>query len=316
MYTVAPRESQSTSALGNCCSKAFSGLLMTAFALGACGGDNDRNSDGGPGDGAGGGGFPDGSNTGVPDGVVLTPYTGPCTLQTSTTLDAVDATSCDAIVIQAGDVVITRSRLPRVEATVEGGTYSVSISDSTVIAGEWVGGAIWGNNITAARVEVTGGQHSFHCGDNCIVRDSWLHEQWNPDGESFHNNAFISNGGSNMQITHNTLHCTALLNATEGGCTADLSLFGDFGPIANVKVERNLLKANNSSISYCAYGGHSPAKAHPIATGIEYVDNVFERGANGKCGVYGPITSFQTSASGNVWMGNRFEDGVIIDPAD
>jgi hypothetical protein len=290
-------------------------VLLFVLAFAGC---SDPGSDGGPSDGSNGdgGGFPNESTTGVPDGVSLTPYTGPCTLQASTTLDAVDATSCDAIVIQAGDVVITSSLLPRVEATVEGGSYSVTISDSTVRAGEWQGGALWGNHITATRVEVTGGQHSFHCGDNCIVRDSWLHDQWNPDGESFHNNAFISNGGSNMEVTHNTLHCTPLINATDGGCTADISLFGDFGPIANVTVQRNLMKANNSSISYCAYGGYAPSKAYPIATAIKYVDNVFERGANGKCGVYGPATAFQSSATGNVWSGNRFDDGTVVDPEE
>jgi hypothetical protein len=119
-----------------------------------------------------------------------------------------------------------------------------------------------------------------------------------------------------MEITHNTLHCTPLLNATDGGCTADLSLFGDFGPIADVKVERNLLKANSSSISYCGYGGYAPSKAYPIATGVEYIDNIFERGANGKCGVYGPITAFQSSATGNVWTGNRFDDGTVVDAAE
>lgn len=262
------------------------------------------------------GGFPGETNTGVPDGTTLAVYDGPCTLQESTTIDAVDATGCGAIVVQSGDVVITRSRLPRLEATVEGGSYSLTVTDSTILAGEWVGGAIWGNHITAARVNVTGGQHSFHCGSHCTVTDSWLHDQWNPDGESFHNNAFITNGGTDIVVRHNTLHCTAQLNSTDGGCTADLSLFGDFEPVTDVTVERNLFKANDSSISYCAYGGHSPSKAFPIATGIRYRDNVFERGPNGKCGVYGAITSFQSSAEGNVWSGNVFDDGTVLDPED
>lgn len=281
----------------------------------ACGGD----------DGAGGGGidastnsgtFPGVQNTGVPAGTTLTTYAGPCTLQASTTITGVDASGCDAIVVQAGDVVISNSLLPRVEATVEGGGYSVTISDSSIVAGEWVGGALWGYNLTATRVNITGGQHSVHCAGNCRIEDSWLHDQYNPDGESFHNNAFLSNGGADMQIVHNTLHCTALLNATDGGCTADLSLFGDFAPIANVVVERNLFKANASSISYCAYGGYAPSKAHPIATGIVYRDNVFERGTNGKCGVYGPVTAFQMSATGNEWSGNVFDDGTVVDAAE
>lgn len=259
------------------------------------------------------GGWPGPGNTGVPAGTTLTPYTGPCTITSARTLSAVDATKCDALVIQARDVVIDKSLVPRVESTV-GDSGSVTITDSSVRGGDWVDGSVWGYNISATRVDVTGGQHSFHCNDNCILVDSWLHDQYNPDGQSFHNNAFISNGGTNMLVRHNTLHCTPLLNATDGGCTADVSLFGDFDPITNVTVDRNLLKANNSSISYCAYGGYSPSKPFPVAEGIVFTNNVFERGTNNKCGVYGPVTAFQKSATGNVWSGNVWSDGSPVNP--
>lgn len=260
-------------------------------------------------------GWPGTSNTGVPAGTVLTKYRGPCTITIAMTITNVDALGCGQLIIATKNVTITKSLLPRVESTYGDGDSSVTLADSTVRAGAFSDGAIWGYNITAARVNVSGGQHSFHCNDNCTLTDSWLHDQYNPAGLGYHNNAFISNGGSNMVIRHNTLHCTAILNSTNGGCTADVSLFGDFDPITNVTVENNLLKANNSSISYCAYGGYSPAKAYPIATGIRFINNVFERGANRKCGVYGPVTSFQSSATGNYWSGNKFDDGVVINPA-
>ena len=200
--------------------------------------------------------------------------------------------------------------MPRIETTASG--TSVDISDSEVRAGAWSDGALWGSNIKATRVEVTGGQHSVHCQDSCTIVDSWLHGQHNPDGGSYHTNAFLTNGGTGMVLRHNTLHCDSILNSTDGGCTADVSLFGDFEPVTDVLVEGNLLKANNSSISYCAYGGYQPSKRYPNSTQIRYLDNTFERGANGKCGVYGPVTSFDSTAAGNVWSGNRFEDGTAI----
>jgi hypothetical protein len=190
----------------------------------------------------------------------------------------------------------------------------VRLTDSEVRAGTWSGGAVWGSHLTLLRVNVTGGQHSVHCSNDCVVEDSWLHDQYNPEGEEFHNNAFLSNGGRNMVVRGSTLHCTAELNDANGGCTGDLSLFGDFGPIRNVTVENNLFKANNSSISYCLYGGHSPSKKYPIATGIVITGNVFERGANNKCGVYGPATSFQSSAEGNVWRDNVWDNGGAVSP--
>jgi hypothetical protein len=246
----------------------------------------------------------------------LSAYTGPCTIQTANYAikNADVRAKCGELLIQTTGVTIDNSRLPRVESTYGDGASSVKITNSNVEAGNWVEGAVWGYNITLDRSEVTGGQHSVHANDNVTVTNSWLHSQYNPDGQSYHNNAFITNGGSNMVVRHNTLHCTAILNSTDGGCTADVSLFGDFEPVQNVTIDNNLLKANNSSISYCAYGGYQPAKAYPVSTGIKYTNNVFERGANNKCGVYGPVTSFQTTATGNIWSNNTFEDGALINP--
>lgn len=261
--------------------------------------------------------FPDGSTTGVPDNRELVPYAGPCTLTEPTVLSGVDATgTCPAILVQAPAVRIEESVVPRVDSTaaLEDPSFSVEIVDSEVRAGAWVGGAVWGSNITVLRVEVTGGQHSVHCNDHCIVEDSWLHEQHNPPGEAAHNNGFISNGGTDMMLRGNTVHCTSLLNATGGGCTADLSLFGDFGPISHVTVEGNLFGANASSIPWCVYGGHSPGKAYPEATHVVFTDNVFERGESRTCGVYGPVTSFQTDAAGNAWSGNTWDDGEELVP--
>ena len=261
--------------------------------------------------------FPGPDDTGVPDAIELTPYTGPCTLTEPTVLARVDATeACLAIIVQAADVVIEESRVPRVDVTAaeHDASFSVRVSDSEVVAGDWLGGALWGMNIVAERVEITGGQHSVHCSSTCQIEDSWLHDQANPDGGSAHNNAFLSNGGVDMVVRGNTLHCTAVLNSTEGGCTGDLSLFGDFGPISDVWVEDNLFRANESSISYCAYGGHAPGKAFPVATFVVFVDNVFERGEKGQCGVSGADTSFHADAEGNRWQDNVWDDGTSLVP--
>jgi hypothetical protein len=265
--------------------------------------------------------WPGKSNTGVPKGTELRPYGGPCTITETTTITEVDATEkCDAILVRAPGVVITKSLLPRVDAT-DDGSSSVTLKRVRVKAGRWEGGAIWGYNIVARRVNATGGQHTFHCADDCKVVDSWLHNQWNPDGESFHNNAFISNGGRNMVIRHNRLHCTPRLNDTDGGCTADLSLFGDFDPISHVKIDNNLFMPNLSSISYCLYAGWNPGKPYgDNPTHIEVTDNVFRHGKEddgdeGRCGVYGPVTSFKASGEGNVWRGNRWAGGGKVRPA-
>lgn len=261
-------------------------------------------------------GFPNAANTGVPAGVTLAPYTGPCTFRASdpavVVIDGKNvAAACGEVISYTPlDLTIRNSIVPRVEVTYA--NQSLTITDSEVRAGDWYDGALWGHDINATRVEVTGGQHSVHCMDRCTITDSWLHGQSNPDGGSSHNNAFLSNGGTGMVLRGNTLHCDAILNNTDGGCTADVALFGDFDYITDVLVEGNLLKANNSSISYCAYGGWSPSKPYTEATYVRFIDNVFERGANGKCGVYGPATGFEPSGTGNVWSGNVWDDGGTV----
>ncbi len=47
---------------------------------------------------------------------------------------------------------------------------------------------------------------------------------------------------------------------------------------------------------------------------MRVTNNVFERGANRKCGVYGPVTSFDRNAAGNAWSGNVWDSGEAVNP--
>ena len=79
-------------------------------------------------------------------------------------------------------------------------------------------------------------------------------------------------------------------------------------------VDRNLFVANAKS-AFCAFGGSSNGKPFSGSTNhIAFTDNVFQKGANGTCGSYGPITDFDRNAPGNVWSGNRWDDGTSLDP--
>lgn len=258
-------------------------------------------------------GWPDASNTGHSG--TLTAYTSPCTIQTADlVIDSRDIT-CGQLLIQAPRVVVRNSKAIGIEVDYRYPSASVTIEDSTVNIGASSNSAVGGHDFTIIRSEILGGQHSVGTDGNATVVDSWLHGQYNPDGQGFHNNAFITNGGANMTVRHNTLHCTPQPNSTGGGCTADLSLFGDFSQVSNVLVENNLFKANGG-IAYCAYGGHQPAKPYPNSVGIRFLGNVFERGSNNKCAAFGPVTSFDPNAAGNVWSGNVWEDGATVPSSD
>ena len=76
--------------------------------------------------------------------------------------------------------------------------------------------------------------------------------------------------------------------------------------------------ANNIGIGFCAYGGGTqgkPYSADPTnATNIVFTNNVFQGGANHKCGAYGPVTDFVTGGTGNVWTNNRWDNGAVVPP--
>lgn len=263
-----------------------------------------------------GGCWPYASNTGIPSGTSLTTYGGPCTITSGNSGSAVtitgeDATACGILAVHDVAVTIKNSKVPVIDRTNLNG--SVDISDSELHGETWVGGVLWGSNITAARVHIVGGQHSVHCESNCTITDSWLHGQEAPNGVGTHNNAFISNGGSNMVVRHNTLYCSAPDNGAGGGCTADASIFGDFTNLSNITFDKNLFMATPSG-GYCGSFGYNPSKPYGSnPTNITVSNNVFQKGSNGHCGIFNAVTSY-TAANGNSWSNNKYDDGTVLNP--
>ena len=49
-------------------------------------------------------------------------------------------------------------------------------------------------------------------------------------------------------------------------------------------------------------------------TDIRFIDNVFERGESGTCGIHGAIEAFDVGAPGNVWQNNLYDDGEPVSP--
>lgn len=266
-----------------------------------------------------GGCWPGPNNTGVPAGVTLTPYTGSCTITAANTvIDAKLIDSCDRLDIgpNATNVLIKNSRVNTVVYNDDVGSYngSVTLQDSEVHAGSVTYGAVTYKNITLIRTEVTGGQHNVLCSASCNVHDSYLHDPY-VQGAT-HNNGFISNGGSDYLIEHSTVSCNVPTNATGGGCSGDVSWFGDFGPISNATLNKSLLTAN-TELAYCLYAGHDTKPYGTQAHHITVTNNVFQKGTNNKCGAYGPYTNYYHDISGNappnsIWSGNVWSDGTAL----
>jgi hypothetical protein len=258
--------------------------------------------------------YPGPSNTGVPNGTVLSEYGGPCTIIEQAAVIDSERINCAHLVIKAPDVKITRS-IVLGWIDVDGSGATLTIEDSEVDAGSAHAPAVGFQGVTARRSNLHGGQHGALCGTNCLIEDSWLHGQALPDGESWHLNGYLSNGGSNVVLRHNTVACDQKPNAAGGGCSADASIFGDFSANSNYLFDSNLFIANPSGLGYCLYAGFDPGKPFGAsATEIEIVNNIFERGANDKCGTYGAVTSFDANGQGNVWKNNIWDDATVVHP--
>ena len=265
------------------------------------------------------GGRPGPSNTGVPKGTSLSDYNGPCTItKAGTTIDA-KKISCD-VVVRAADVTIKRSRIDGVvllDSDVPGSAkWSYTLADSEVDAGVQEHPAVSYGNMTVLRSNVHGGITSVQCGEkavSCTIEDSWLHGQQIKQGTDWHLGGFLSNGGHNIRIRHNTIVCDTPVTPDGQGCTGDLNLLGDFAVVADVVVSDNYLGANTGS-SYCLYGGDAASKPFPHGNNIRVTGNIFERGKNAKCADYGPVSSFNVHGPGNVWDDNKWSNGGNVTP--
>lgn len=257
------------------------------------------------------GDWPDADSTGVPAGTNLSDYTGDCNItQPDTSIDA-KTVNCDLIITTTG-VKITRSVINgnvNVRRPAEG--YSFSISDSEVYVGQRLVTGLGNGNFTATRVEVVGGGRSAYCQSNCTIERSYVHGQTgDPDGEAHLSGIRM---GQRTTLRFNTITCEGKRIPPASGCSAALTGYGDFAAIQDNLIEGNLFLGGTAS--FCAFGGSSRGKPHSSeARDIRFINNVFERGATGKCGILAPIEAFDSNAPGNVWQGNTWDDGEPLPP--
>ena len=266
-----------------------------------------------------GGPWPNPNNTGVPAGTTLSAYSGPCTITAANTVIDAKTINCD-LEVRAANVTIKRSRITGIvilDTDLSGSSaWSMTLADSTVSVGQRQQAAVSYGNMTVLRSDISGGVTSVQCGEHaisCTVQDSYLHGQLIPPNANWHLGGFLSNGGHNIRLRHNTIICDAPANNIGEGCSGDLNLFGDFAQIADVVADSNFLGAS-VGMAMCLNGGDSSSKAYPHASGVVVTNNVFARGTNGKCGDYGPVAGFNVNGPGNVWSNNTWDKGGAVAP--
>ncbi|HSX34116.1 MAG TPA: DUF4082 domain-containing protein [Candidatus Saccharimonadales bacterium] len=264
-------------------------------------------------------GFPGSNNTGVPLGKRLpvrdrgmTIYENGATVENVQIEGEVD--------VRAQNVTIKNSKINSIvyldRDAVGGLSWYLTLEDSTVNAGPVQRGAITLGQVTVRRANIYGGQTSIICSADCNVSDSWLHGQALPAHQTWHLGGFLSNGGSNMQLSHNTISCDTANNIEGGGCSGDLNLYGDFEAIQNITIDGNLFTANQDA-GYCLAAGYNASKTYgPGANNVSVINNTFQKGTTGFCAGFGVATDYKiggTPAPGNVWTNNHYDDGTVVD---
>jgi hypothetical protein len=309
---------------------AVSGLLLLACATGCVG---TKVNDAGPTTTAASdtsttsperpGTFPNASDTGVPPGTALTHYTGPTTI-----------THCGAVIsskivdgglnIRVGNgthspatpcVTIKDSLIKGpVDDRYQGLGYGPVVLTDTEIAAPLAPstmGLLTESNWFAWRVNAHGGGYAAtQCDGYCELHDSWIHDMFFTS--PYHYDAFLTNGnyGAPILLDHNSLLCDFPEGQgnPDGGCAADLGLYGDESNISNVTITNNLFVANPDAFGYCIHAGSNPAKPFSHGTNIVVRDNTFQAGSNGKCGGSGPVADWVYN-SGDIWSGNKWDNG-------
>lgn len=273
-----------------------------------------------------GGCWPGEGNTGVPDGVILSNYSGPCTITAANTIiNAQLITNCDRIDVQAAGVRITNSRII-------GGLDTLAAPSTVYIADSEVHGpkdaqgryivpfrVVRATHTTFLRSEVTGGHGTFYCENDCLVENSLLHKQGTDWAEGGQTHFSAIRMDQYLTLRHSTIACEAGRPRAGTGCSADLTGYADagFGPVNNNLIERNLIIGNRGGgATMCAYGGATPGKPDSNdptnATYIRFISNRFVRASSGYCGNLGTILHFDSSRTGNVWTDNLYNDGAPI----
>jgi hypothetical protein len=188
-------------------------------------------------------GFPDASNTGVPDGLALTRDADGIEVRTAGAL--VDAVSTPWIRVMAPNVTIRRSQVG------DGNESMPIVNDSTGLLVEDVtidgadGTGIMFDNYTARRVEVHGTENGFNAGENTTIVDSWVHDL-DTSGDAHTDGIQISGSGNDVLVRHNTIDPVP----SGAGCTSPV--INSNGSSNNMTVEENrLLGAGCSVALYC-----------------------------------------------------------------
>jgi hypothetical protein len=260
------------------------------------------------------GGWPDASTTGVVPGTSLTTVNGGVTLDKAGTVYENKLVVNGSIEVTASNVTIRNVKI----VGKPGGTNWIVVPWWQGVSGVRIEHVEIDGQKTSDQAAIgNGGYTCLYCnihdtGDgfraekDVLIQDSFVHDLAGPDNSSLswaHNDGVQTTGASNISIVHNRIE-------NPNGETSTIMLGNEFGPIKNVKIDRNLLAGGG----YSLYGGWGGDMATYPVSDISVTNNVWSRKFFPKGGYYGPVAYFNPDGPGMVWTNNTWTDGTAVNP--
>ena len=168
--------------------------------------------------------------------------------------------------------------------------------------------AVGGSYLTLKRVHIHRWPRAMWIGEgNVWVEECYMHDL-TVDGSGAHIENIYVAGGANQTYIRNRLISNAVsLSGGSGSISASLAIYNEswatFPELNYIVIENNYLESDGG---YALYGGACVGKGAPYAKNTVVRGNVFGRGIQRNCGVYGPVTAFDPAQSGNLWINNTW----------
>jgi hypothetical protein len=242
-------------------------------------------------------GFPDSSNTGVPEGASMTVVNGDLSINTSgAVIDGQDIRGC--VTVNASNVTIKNTRIACSGSSVLwSGSTGLTVQDSEVACTGGPGTtAVTPQNYTLTRVEVTGCENSTWADRNVTIKDSFIHDliHYDPIRDPHTDGVQLPSGAANVTVQHSTVYGQYANNDDFGNSAITMG-----GSMSNISVVDNELAGGGYTLRCNDAGGTS---------GMTITGNRFSTVLVSTVGGFGPTDGGCRSHS-SVYSDNVYLDG-------